>query len=190
MRRTPLVFALATTLVIGVGGCSKVRTLAKTSLEASQPLTVTFDSDLSQCAEHACLIGFAESIKDDKGISTLSEEGRLVRLYGDGSYKVFKKGERPEEPEQEEAPENWQETDEKSKEHWVQKAEEKTMGNAIEEVAAGTLAEVDGKKVLELAADLLPANDFVLYTNGHFGALYDGSPLGSPEDFGVTKISR
>ncbi len=190
MSRITLSLLLVSTTAIGLAGCPKVPTLAKSSLEATAPLTITFEGDISQCDDHACLIGFAEKVSGDSDIAKLGDEGRLVRLFGDGSYRIFKKGEAAEKPEQEEPPENWQETPEKDPAYWDAMAEEKVMGNAIEEVAKGNLGEVDGKKVVEIAADQLPATDFVLYSNGHFGAMFDGEQLSSPEGFGVVKLAR
>ena len=46
------------------------------------------------------------------------------------------------------------------------------------------------EEVLEIAADQLPVTDFVLYSNGHFGATFDGEQLSSPEGFGVVKLAR
>jgi len=192
MSRLPVLLLVTASLSLGLAGCgkNKIRTLANTSLDAQKPLMITFDDDIDQCDEQLCLLGLSEELKLKGSILEVGETGRLVRLFGDGSYTMYEGGETEEQPEPEEPPENWQETEEKSREYWREKSVEKTMGNATKEISSGTLAETDGKKVLEIAPDILPAADFFLYTNGHFGAMLDGEPLGSPTRFGVTKISR
>lgn len=190
MSRLPVILLVTASLSLGLAGCSKIRTLAKTSLDATAPLTITFDDDIAQCDEHPCLLALSEESKTSGEVLALGDTGRLVRLYGDGSYTIFETGEPEEEPEPEEPPDDWKDTAEKDREYWRTKADEKVMGTATKEVANGTLVEADGKKVMELAPDVLPAADFMVCTNGHFGAMLDGQVLGSPKNFGVTKVSR
>ncbi len=192
MSRLPVILLVTASLSFGLAGCgkNKIRTLAKTSLEATAPLTITFDDDIDQCDEQLCLLGLSEELELKGSILEMGETGRLVRLFGDGSYTMYEGGETEEQPEPEEPPDNWRETEEKSRDHWREKSIEKTMGNATKEISSGTLVDADGKKVLEIAPDILPVADFFVYTNGHFGAQLNGEPLGSPTVFGVTKISR
>lgn len=190
MTRLSLALVLASTLLVGLTGCDQLRIAAKTSLDATQPLLVAFEGDVDQCGEHPCLVGIASSHKEVGAAVKLEEGSRVVRIHGDGSWTVFEAGEPPEAPEKEEAPEGWEDTPEKTAAEWATEVDEKAMGNALTELASGTLVDVDGKKVLEIAPDLLPAGDFMLYTNGWFGAIFDEQLLGSPYKMGVTKISR
>ncbi len=194
MTRLSLALVLGSTLVVGLTGCDQLRTAAKTSLDATQPLMVSFAGDVEQCGDHACLIGMVSSPKEigTGGVKKLEEGSRVVRIHGDGSWTVFEAGEAPEseEPAEEEIPEDWQSAPEKTAEEWAAEVDEKVMGNALTELAKGSLVDVEGKMVLEIAPDLLPAGEFMIYTNGWFGALIDEQRLGSPYVMGVTKVSR
>jgi hypothetical protein len=189
MNRLLFALVLASTVALGGVGCDKMRTAATTSLDATQPLLISFDGDVAQCDTHPCLIGIVTKLRKSP-TAKLEDAERAVRIYGDGSYKVFEAGEAPEKPEPEELPDNWMETPEKTPEEWDQEADEKVMGNALKELATGSLVEVDGRKVLEIAPDLLPSSDFYLATNGYFGATYNEQVLGSPTKMGATKINR
>ncbi|GEM_PF-2803333 len=58
------------------------------------------------------------------------------------------------------------------------------------EAAKGTLAGDGNERILELANEFLPDHDFVLYTNGFFGAYLEGVQIGSPKMTGGIKINR
>jgi|GEM_PF-4864462 len=193
MTRLSLAFVFVSSLVLGMTGCkNQIVTQSKTSLEATKPLLIAFDQDVTQCDEHICIVGLAVGLKSDQAdkVLKLLEESRVVRVYGDGTYRIFEGGDPPEKPEPEEPPENWRETPEKTDAELAIEVDEKYMGNMIKELTTGSLAELDGKKVLEIAPDLLPTKDFVLFTNGWFGASYNDELIGSPTVHGVTKISR
>ncbi len=190
MIRLLMSLVLISGLALGATGCDKSKVLAKTSLEATKPLVISFDGDLAGCGTSLCFIAVAESAEEVGKAIKLSEGSRLIVVKADGSWTAFEAGDKPEKEEEKELPEDWM--DQPIKDYDARKAEANTkaMGNATKEVAAGTLTEVDGQRVLEIAPDLLPVGEFMLYTNGWFGALYEGERIGSPSKMGLIEITR
>ncbi len=190
MSRLLLTLILSSGLALGATGCTKTKVLAKTSLDATKPLTISFEDDLEPCATHMCFVAIAGDTKEVGSSVKLAEGSRVVRVMGDGSWTAFEAGDVPDPEEEEELPEDWKDQPIKPYAERKAEADEKAMGNATKEVASGTLTEVDGKRILELAPDLLPAGEFVVYTNGWFGAVLDGERIGSPTKMGLVEITR
>lgn len=177
--------------LLAAPACSKYQTQAKTSMEATAPLVITFEDDTySSCDEVLCFLAIAKDHDEVGGSVKLAENSRMVRLLGDGSWTLYAAGEVPEKEEEPEAPEDWESQPIEPPEQRRAENIELKMGNAVKEVLSGSLVEVDGRKVLEIPPDQLPADDFMLYTNGWFGAMYGDEPISSPQYFGVTKIDR
>lgn len=190
MTRLLMSLLLISGLALGIAGCDKTKVLATTSLDATKPLVISFEGDLAGCAANLCFVAIADS-EDQVGKSVKLEEGsRLIVVKHDGSWTAFEAGDTPEAEEEEELPEDWRDQPVKTYDERKVIANEKTMGNATKEVASGTLTEVDGQRILEIAPGLLPVGEFMLYTNGWFGALYEGERIGSPTKMGLIEISR
>jgi hypothetical protein len=190
MSRLLMTLILSSGLALGATGCDKTKVLAKTSLDATKPLTISFEDDLEPCATHLCFVAIAADEKEVGKSVKLAEGSRLVRVMGDGTWTAFEMGDVPEAEEDEELPEDWKDKPIKAYDERKAEATEKAMGNATKEVASGTLTEVDGKRILEIAPDLLPAGEFVVYTNGWFGAALDGERIGTPTKMGLVEIAR
>lgn len=190
MPRLLMILVLFSGLLLGTTGCKKHNVLATSSLDANKPLVISFDQDLAPCGPNLCWVAIADNTSVLGSAIKLSEGARAILIKDDGSYTIFESGDPPEAEEPEELPENWE--DEPIVGYDERKAEaiDKAMGNARKELATGTLADVDGKRILEIAPDLLPAGEFMVYTNGWFGALLDGERIGSPTKIGLVEITR
>ncbi len=190
MSRLLLTLILSSGLALGATGCDKTKVLAKTSLDATKPLVISLDGDLAPCASNFCFVAIADSDDALGKAVKLSEGSRLIVVKGDGSWTAFEAGDVPEAEEEKELPEDWKDQPIKPYAERKAEADADAMGNATKEVASGTLAQVDGKQILELAPDLLPAGDFKVYTNGWFGAVYEGERVGTPTKSGLIEITR
>jgi hypothetical protein len=65
-----------------------------------------------------------------------------------------------------------------------------TLDKMPVELARGTLLARDGRNVLVLPKEQVPAGDFFVFTNGDFGLEVDGKPVGSPTMFGAARFER
>ena len=191
MSRLLMSMVLLSGLLLGTTGCSKHKVLAKTSLDVNKPLILSFDADLAPCATDHCWVAIADTSGQLGAAVKLTKGSRLIVLEADGSWTAYEAGDAPEaEEEKEELPEDWRDHPIVGYDERKAKALDKAMGNARKEIATGTLAEVEGKRVLELAADLLPVGEFLVYTNGWFGAVYEGERIGTPTRMGLVEVSR
>lgn len=200
MTRLLMSLVLLSGLALGTTGCKKNTVLAKSTLDVNKPLVISFDGDLAPCDEHICVVALAEKVELIDKTLELTGGARVVRVKGDGSWTILEAGDaadaedesedEADEEEEEGLPENWKDEPLTTYEDRKAEADEKYMGNFTKELASGTLAEAEGVRLLEIAPELLPVGKFSLFTNGHFGATYDGTPIGSPRMTGLIELAR
>ena len=88
-----------------------------------------------------------------------------------------------------EAPPAWMELPIRDEEWFVKCKREATFGTFKVEKARGSLSE-EGGRHLVIPADLLPTDEFQVSTNGYWGAVIDGSPIGTAAKTGVIRVVR
>jgi len=168
----------------------KQRVKKTVTLEAGQALVLAVEGDLAACDQWVCLVTLQARGSKDPDLK--------VKIEADGTWVALSPEEEDEEDgddddsagDDDDSSEDWQAKAVLSDSERTKKHYEKKMGKYKVEAAKGSLADVDGGRVLSIPSEHLPSGDFYLGTNGYFGVSYDGVKVGSGKQSGVLRVKR
>ncbi len=203
MSRTKLLVAFAllaaaTALLPASGLAGKRVVKAKMTLAEGAPLDIEVKGlNLENCAEWVCLVAVGSTVAGKKA-------DLQIEVRADGNWVAFaqeeedKKNKKDGDDDDSSGDDDdssldgdkWRDKPVLTDQERIDKIYEKAMGKYKVEKADGTVLEEGGKRILRLAAELLPKGTFDVHTNGYFGLYLADVKIGSENKTGVVRVSR